>query len=143
MTINSREALTELVFSLSWNLFSSMPISLLERKYDWRCLPLREKPELFGLVFSYWLFFLLLLCCCAIGVLHTTDLACSVPEAVGTYSNLAVLTIHESGVTGVMPESVCDLLQPAGNLSSLIADCREPNPNIICNCCTDCRRAAP
>ena len=62
----------------------------------------------------------------------------TVPEAVGTYSNLGTFTLHRSGISGTMPASVCDLIDN-GVLGSLISDCLEPNPFIVCPCCTDCR----
>lgn len=67
----------------------------------------------------------------------------TIPEAVGTYKNLLAFTIHGTDVSGTMPKSICDLLLTSGKngtLTSLISDCRDPNPNIQCDCCTDCRR---
>jgi len=74
--------------------------------------------------------------------LHDNFFSGTVPDAVGTFSNLAAFTLHETAISGTMPESVCDLLITEGNggvLGSLIADCTEPAPDIICDCCTDCR----
>jgi hypothetical protein len=66
----------------------------------------------------------------------------TVPAVVGTYSSLAVFNVHETSVGGIMPEEVCNLL-PArglgGIMTSLISDCSEPNPEIVCTCCTGCR----
>jgi hypothetical protein len=74
--------------------------------------------------------------------LHNNSFTGTVPQAVGTYSNLGAFTLHESQIKGVMPESVCDLLRTrdlGGVLDSLIADCGGLNPEIQCDCCTDCR----
>ncbi|KAL7577641.1 hypothetical protein ACA910_015158 [Epithemia clementina (nom. ined.)] len=74
--------------------------------------------------------------------IHANLFTGTVPEAVGNYTNMTVFTLHRTNVTGVMPDSVCDLLLSAGNggtLTSLIADCEIPDPDIICDCCTDCR----
>ena len=74
--------------------------------------------------------------------LHDNLFTGTVPDAVGAYTSLSAFTLHESMLTGTMPQSVCDLLASAGNggsLTSLIADCSLPNPNILCTCCTDCR----
>jgi hypothetical protein len=75
--------------------------------------------------------------------LHNNSFTGTVPQAVGTaYSNLGAFTLHESQTKGVMPKSVCDLLRTrdlGGVLDSLIADCGELNPEIQCDCCTDCR----
>jgi len=78
--------------------------------------------------------------------LHDNPLTGTVPAEVGTYSNLMAFTIHESQISGEMPNEVCDLLESrgiGGGLTSLIADCRGGNPNIKCNCCTDCRNPLP
>lgn len=75
--------------------------------------------------------------------LHDNFFTGTVPTEVGLFSNLAAFTLHETAISGEMPQGVCDLLatNPLGGgvLSSLIADCSEPAPDIICNCCTDCR----
>jgi Leucine-rich repeat (LRR) protein len=77
--------------------------------------------------------------------LHANAFTGTVPEAVGTFSNLGAFTLHDSNISGTMPTSVCNLLSSSnmgGILTALIADCGEPNPNVICDCCTDCRHAA-
>lgn len=74
--------------------------------------------------------------------LHSNLFTGTVPEAVGNYTNLAAFTLHDSSISGTMPQSVCNLRDTAGNgglLTSLIADCLPPSPNIICTCCSDCR----
>jgi hypothetical protein len=61
---------------------------------------------------------------------------------VGNFTNLAAFTLHETSISGAMPEEVCNLLATRNNggiLGSLIADCNLPMPDIVCNCCTDCR----
>ena len=43
-------------------------------------------------------------------------------------------------ITGTVPSTLCDLLITNGGvLSSLIADCAGPDPQVECECCTDCR----
>lgn len=74
--------------------------------------------------------------------LHNNSFTGTVPEAVGTYSKLEAFTLHESRITGTMPLSVCGLLRNVslgGVLDSLIADCGGLEPEIMCECCTDCR----
>jgi len=74
--------------------------------------------------------------------LHNNSFTGTVPQAVGRYSKLEAFTLHASDITGVMPQSVCNLLRNAslgGVLDSLIADCGGLEPNILCDCCTDCR----
>ena len=74
--------------------------------------------------------------------IHDNFFTGTVPEAVGSFSNLAAFTLHETEISGSMPGSVCDLLlseENGGVLTSLIADCETPNPDIVCECCTDCR----
>ena len=66
----------------------------------------------------------------------------TVPAAVGKYLSLSAFTLHETSIGGTMPEEVCDLLATrslGGILTSLISDCNEPNPDIVCTCCTGCR----
>ena len=74
--------------------------------------------------------------------LHGNNFFGTVPDAVGNYQYLAAFTLHRTEISGVMPQSVCDLLlteNKGGVLGSLIADCSQPNPDIQCDCCTDCR----
>lgn len=74
--------------------------------------------------------------------LHDNLFSGTVPDTVGTYSNLSAFTLHETFIGGSMPPSVCDLLVSENNggvLTSLIADCSLPQPDIQCTCCTDCR----
>jgi hypothetical protein len=76
--------------------------------------------------------------------IHANAFTGTVPEAVGTFKDLGAFTLHESFISGTMPQSVCNLRPQAGDggkLTSLIADCSAPNPNVICACCSDCRRA--
>lgn len=78
--------------------------------------------------------------------LHANLFTGTVPAAVGNYVNMTAFTLHKSHISGTMPTSVCDLLVTAnkgGVLAYLIADCRGPNPTIVCTCCTDCRTPLP
>lgn len=70
--------------------------------------------------------------------LHGNSFTGTVPEAVGSYADLGTFTLHRSQISGTMPDSVCQLVDN-GVLSSLIADCLDPNPFMVCPCCTDCR----
>jgi hypothetical protein len=70
--------------------------------------------------------------------LHDNDFTGTVPDIVGAFSKLEAFTLHETRINGTMPASVCQLVS-SGVLSSLIADCLFPNPDIICSCCTTCR----
>ena len=74
--------------------------------------------------------------------LHDNFFTGTIPPSLGDSTRLAAFTLHETEIGGVMPQSICDLLVTAGNggvLGSLIADCTEPDPDIVCTCCTDCR----
>lgn len=76
--------------------------------------------------------------------LHDNLFTGSIPSEIGLYTSLSAFTLHESMLSGDMPQEVCDLLLTAGKggvLTSLIADCTQPNANINCSCCTDCRVA--
>jgi hypothetical protein len=66
----------------------------------------------------------------------------TVPVAVGNYLSLSAFTLHGTSIGGTMPEEVCNLLATrglGGILTSLISDCIEPTPDIVCTCCTSCR----
>lgn len=72
--------------------------------------------------------------------LHTNMFTGQIPESVGNYTKMGTFTLHQNNITGAMPDSVCVLVNTdVGILGSLIADCDEPDPDITCSCCTDCR----
>lgn len=74
--------------------------------------------------------------------LHDNLFSGQVPEGVGDFANLAAFTLHGTDISVTMPRSVCDLLSAenkGGVLRYMIANCRFPDPNIECSCCTDCR----
>jgi hypothetical protein len=73
--------------------------------------------------------------------LHDNFFTGTVPDAVGTYDKMVAFTLHKTGITGTMPAGMCDLLVVNGGvLDSLIADCAGVDPDIVCTCCTDCRK---
>ena len=51
-----------------------------------------------------------------------------------TASSLQIMRFDSTMLTGTMPESVCNLPE----LATLTADCSEPNPEVVCECCTTC-----
>lgn len=61
----------------------------------------------------------------------------TIPSELGQLSSLHILTLHENSLSGTMPESVCDLRRNY-NLKYLMADCKGPNPKVVCDCCTHC-----
>lgn len=69
--------------------------------------------------------------------LHDNRFTGTVPDSVGSFLLLEAFTLHETDISGTMPSSICDLR--AGVLDSLISDCEGNNPDIECDCCTDCR----
>lgn len=80
--------------------------------------------------------------------LHRNDFTGTVPEGVGQYTDMTAFTIHETFITGTIPSSICQLVATPGTassgiLTSLIADCEGPTPDIVCECCTDCRASTP
>ena len=71
--------------------------------------------------------------------LHSNGFTGTVPEAVGTTLRLlTTFTLHGTDMSGVVPLGLCDLVVD-GTLMSLIADCAGVDPEIECDCCTDCR----
>lgn len=76
--------------------------------------------------------------------IHANLFTGEIPPSMGGLSRMTTFTLHQTSFHGEMPASVCNLLVTNGGLlSSLIADCAIPfnelAPEIICNCCTDCR----
>jgi len=69
---------------------------------------------------------------------QSNDFTGQVPESLGKDTNLATLTLYRTSLKGTMPTSICDLVD-SGVMTTLIADCSGPSPEIICGCCTDCR----
>ena len=69
--------------------------------------------------------------------LHDNRFSGTVLAEIGNFAQLEVFTLHETDISGVMPQSVCTLLN--SQLDSLIADCQGNNRDIECPCCTDCR----
>jgi len=70
--------------------------------------------------------------------LHSNGFTGTVPEQVGTLGLLTTFTLHQTNFSGVVPLGLCDLVVD-GTLMSLIADCDGVDPEIECECCTDCR----
>lgn len=78
--------------------------------------------------------------------LHNNDFTGEIPPSTGALTGLGTFTLHNTFFSGTMPTTVCDLLATnGGQLTSLIADCAAPapgvDPEIFCDCCTDCRGA--
>jgi Leucine-rich repeat (LRR) protein len=76
--------------------------------------------------------------------IHANLFTGEIPDSMGDLTRMTTFTLHENLIPGAMPDSVCGLLDINGGvLSSLIADCGIPfnglGPEIICDCCTDCR----
>ena len=71
--------------------------------------------------------------------LHSNGFTGTIPEQVGTTMGLlGTFTLHDTNFSGVVPLGLCDLVVD-GTLMSLIADCAGVDPEIECECCTDCR----
>jgi len=67
----------------------------------------------------------------------------SIPTELGNLDLLIVGGFEYSDLTGTMPQQVCDNRVPPigdGFIRSLIADCRGPNAQLECSCCTECKR---
>lgn len=60
----------------------------------------------------------------------------TIPDNLGSLTNLRILTLHGNALTGTMPQSVCDLKDH--KLKYLMADCDGSNPKVVCPCCTHC-----
>jgi hypothetical protein len=70
--------------------------------------------------------------------IHANDFTGTVAPEIGNFTRLAAFTLHETLISGEMPDEVCNLFS-SGSLETLIADCDGVSPNIECDCCTDCR----
>jgi hypothetical protein len=71
--------------------------------------------------------------------IHANAFTGTVSSEIGSFTRLAAFTLHETLISGDMPDEVCNLFNAPGSLETLIADCDGPSPNIECDCCTDCR----
>jgi hypothetical protein len=49
------------------------------------------------------------------------------------------LRFDTNQLKGTMPEQICNLIESdTAILVNITADCAEPNPSIVCTCCTEC-----
>ena len=63
----------------------------------------------------------------------------------GQLADLTLFRLEQNEIGGTMPESICDLLGEdnfnllgSGSLSVLTSDCAGENPEIVCECCSNC-----
>ena len=55
------------------------------------------------------------------------------------YSLQETATLHLNNFTGRVPSRMCNLFKPKfGQLQKLTSDCAEPDPEVDCECCTEC-----
>lgn len=78
--------------------------------------------------------------------IHANLFTGQIPASMSALTRMTTFTLHETNFVGVMPNEVCALRDINGGLlSSLIADCGIPigavDPELGCDCCTDCRNA--
>jgi len=67
----------------------------------------------------------------------------TIPTELGNLDLLIVGGFEYADLTGAMPQQICDNRVPPvgdGFIRSLISDCRGPNPQLECTCCTECKR---
>ena len=70
--------------------------------------------------------------------LHSNLFTGTIPAAVGSFTRLSTFTLPQTNLRGTVPDGLCSIVD-SGILTSLIADCGGPVPEIACECCTDCR----
>jgi len=66
-----------------------------------------------------------------------------IPASLGRLKNLAVAYLDNNNLAGLMPKAICENRSSnegstRNNLAELTADCKAPNPQVICDCCTAC-----
>lgn len=62
-----------------------------------------------------------------------------IPEAFGQLSQLDAIYIQNNELTGNVDPIFCD--NKEHTIKKVEADCREPNPRLVCSCCTLCCKA--
>uniref|UniRef100_A0A7S4VGA5 L domain-like protein n=1 Tax=Ditylum brightwellii TaxID=49249 RepID=A0A7S4VGA5_9STRA len=62
----------------------------------------------------------------------------TIPPSLGDAFDLKSATFQSNFLSGIMPDSVCSLFPPLGNLETLTSDCGPMIPLIECDCCTEC-----
>ena len=69
--------------------------------------------------------------------LAINDFDGTIPDTFQNMTSLGSLYMHSTLLEGSMPASVCDLTTDA-KLKHLSVDCRVPNPEVECSCCSVC-----
>lgn len=67
----------------------------------------------------------------------------TIPTELGNLDLLIVGGFEYTDLVGTMPQEICNNRVPPigdGFIRSLISDCRGPNPQLECSCCTECKR---
>ena len=60
------------------------------------------------------------------------------PISMGQFRGLTELLLHENELTGIMPASICAIRFGGGMLDDLWTDCLGVDPEVECDCCTQC-----
>jgi hypothetical protein len=60
------------------------------------------------------------------------------PISMGQFQNLTELLLHENELTGIMPASICAIRPTGGILDDLWTDCLGVDPEVECDCCSQC-----
>jgi len=72
--------------------------------------------------------------------LRSNDFSGTISSDFGDLGNLALFRIENNDkIVGIMPSSICSLLNPIGSLIQLTASC-SPNDGFECSCCTRCEQ---
>jgi len=66
--------------------------------------------------------------------LQNNKLTGTIPISIGNLISADVLYFHDNDFTGTMPDEVCQL-----SATDLISDCAGVNPEVVCNCCSQCQ----
>jgi hypothetical protein len=68
--------------------------------------------------------------------IYNNTLKGTIPSELGSIVGLKHLHVEGNILSGEMPSGVCALRD--SGLGHLAADCKEPNPEVLCECCTCC-----
>jgi hypothetical protein len=60
------------------------------------------------------------------------------PISMGQLPALTEFLLQENELTGIMPASICAIRPLGGILDDLWTDCLGPNPEVQCDCCSQC-----
>uniref|UniRef100_A0A7S1GJ93 Disease resistance R13L4/SHOC-2-like LRR domain-containing protein n=1 Tax=Cyclophora tenuis TaxID=216820 RepID=A0A7S1GJ93_CYCTE len=66
--------------------------------------------------------------------LNSNPMVGTIPSQMGLLTDLKAFTLHDASFSGSMPTEICAV----SSLQLLVADCYDPETDIVCLCCNNC-----